>query len=504
MPNWVSNLMVVRPEDAELLKPFLNEDKAESGEGDIRLDFDKIIPMPETVYRGDTGFGGEWHPRDMTLEEYRAKFPLGDWYKWSLNNWGTKWNACNCSWNPPSEDEPYGILSFDTAWSLALPIFDRLHEEKKVNYQLYFVEESHAFFGAIPFTKDTNYPEYLDDPNGEDNPDAIFEIVMGESEFNWLEEDRFETLAFVITELKRVLDSLERIERPARTEDSNGYEFLVIDELYINDLIRLSNAIVDWKQSDKLNFSETVRGLNNYVYPKGSWHRWTASQLVDGTVSSFLAVIRLKEQIQTIRMMSLNTAVGLNEVRCNERLHEIIRYEQLQMLSPEYQVPDSLTIDSTKGKRLLFKQLLNNCSYEGLQYKIEKLIRQGVNDIANLERELQTNPQAERMMGFTHFENSTVNNVIETATAVIELYDDIPNMDKTEFLRLMDVYVRTNLFQLDDENVKRIDKDQLSQLRNLNRRIGVVNVKNMVQTGLVDSRYLTPIAAYIKTEKIGL
>ncbi len=505
MPNWVSNLMVLRPEDAELLKPFLNEDNAETGEGDIRLDFEKIIPMPETVYRGSSGFSETWHPQDMTLEEYKAKFPLGDWYKWSINNWGTKWNACNCSWNPPVEDEPYGILTFDTAWSLALPIFVRLHEEKKVSYQLYFVEESHAFFGAIPFTKDKDYPEYMDDPNGEEHPDTIFEMVLGESEFNWLEEDRFETLAFVITELKRALNAIESVERPEREDGSIAYEFLVIDELYINDLIRLSKAIVDWKQSDKLSFSETVRALNNYVYPKGPWHSWVSGQCWDeDKLSNFLAMTKLREQIQTIRMMALNTSVGLTEARCNERLHEIICYEQLQMLSPAYQVPADLTIDSAKGKRLLFKQLLNNCTYEGLQFKIDKLIRQGVNDVANLERELQTNPHAERQMGFTQFENSTANNVIETATAVIELYADIPNMDKIEFLRLMDVYVRTNLFQLDDENVKRIDKDQLAQLRNLNRRIGVINVKNMIQTGLVDSRYVTPIAAYIKTENLGL
>lgn len=508
MPNWVSSVFILRPEDVEKILPFMNEDDAEKETGDILLDFNKIIPMPDTVYQGASGFGENWHPPECSSEEYRKKYPDGDWYKWSLANWGTKWNACHCSWNPPGEEDAYGILTIETAWSLPIPILETLHEDKKVDFQLYFVEESNAFFGAIPFTDDTTYPEYLDDEEGLKEPDRIFEMVKGESEFNWMQEDRFETLAFVITELKRALNAIESVERPVRPDQKDhsiAYAFLVIDELYIGDLIRLSKAVLDWKQSDKLTFSETVRALNDYVYPKGPWYSWVSGQCWDeDKLSNFLAMTKLREQIQAIRMMALNTSVGLTEARCNERLHEIICYEQLQMLSPVYQVPADLTIDSAKGKRLLFKQLLNNCTYEGLQFKIDKLIRQGVNDVANLERELQTNPHAERQMGFTQFENSTANNVIETATAVIELYDDIPNMDKIEFLRLMDVYVRTNLFQLDDENVKRIDKDQLAQLRNLNRRIGVINVKNMIQTGLVDSRYVTPIAAYIKTEKLGL
>jgi hypothetical protein len=97
-----------------------------------------------------------------------------------------------------------------------------------------------------------------------------------------------------------------------------------------------------------------------------------------------------------------------------------------------------------------------------------------------------------------------VNNIVETAIAVVELYDDIPNMDTIEFLRLMDVYIRTNLFQLDDENVKSISQHQLDDLIKVRQRIGVVSFKNMVQTGLVDNRFVTPVSAYIKTENLGL
>ena len=46
------------------------------------IDFEKLIPMPEDVYRGPLG------QKEMEL------YP-GDknWYDWSIDNWGTKWNA---------------------------------------------------------------------------------------------------------------------------------------------------------------------------------------------------------------------------------------------------------------------------------------------------------------------------------------------------------------------------------------------------------------------------
>ena len=502
MPNWVSNLLVLNRDDAEAILPYLNEDNAEREEGDLRLDFERIIPMPETVYRGNSGVGEAWHPSEMSLAEYKAKYPLGDWYKWSINNWGTKWNACNCSFNPPMEDEPYGILTFDTAWSLPLPVLEALYEFKGVNFQLYFVEESHAFFGAIPFTENKDYPEYMDDPNGENHPDVIFGIVMGEGEFDYLEEDHFEVLEFVITRLKRVHDTLDNLKRPEDALDGTVYTFLQVKEDYITDLIQLTDAVVHWKSGGKQTFSETVRALNNYAYPKGEPYTWTPHMLEPDSISSFVATLRLREQIQKTRMLALNTSVGLNYERCNERLYEILRYEQLQVLSPAYQLPENLTVDSVKGKRLLFKQLLRDYSYEGLQYKIEKLIRQGQNE-ANQRKSNKTNNLGYQQ-GYEGRYSQTVNNIVETAIAVVELYDDIPNMDTIEFLRLMDVYIRTNLFQLDDENVKSISQHQLDDLIKVRQRIGVVSFKNMVQTGLVDNRFVTPVSAYIKTENLGL
>ena len=43
-----------------------------------------------------------------------------DWYDWSCEHWGTKWNAYDCHYDGQNE------LSFSTAWSAASPILQQL------------------------------------------------------------------------------------------------------------------------------------------------------------------------------------------------------------------------------------------------------------------------------------------------------------------------------------------------------------------------------------------
>jgi Api92-like protein with ferredoxin domain len=139
------------------------------GKDEQTLDFNLIIPMPEVVKGtsagGDVDLGieiltgqpipGKSSCLDLlrvqklgitTLEELRSwaekerpnaiqdgekaiaayrETGFYDWYDWSIENWGTKWNSYSLR---IEEDLGDGALSFyfDTAWSFPIPIFKKL------------------------------------------------------------------------------------------------------------------------------------------------------------------------------------------------------------------------------------------------------------------------------------------------------------------------------------------------------------------------------------------
>ncbi len=50
-----------------------------------------------------------------------------DWYKWNIENWGTKWNA----WSNKKEEEAKDSVQFYTAWCAPVPIFEALAKKYK-------------------------------------------------------------------------------------------------------------------------------------------------------------------------------------------------------------------------------------------------------------------------------------------------------------------------------------------------------------------------------------
>lgn len=47
-----------------------------------------------------------------------------DWYEWSINNWGTKWNGYDTVVD-------FGVVEFQTAWSTPVPVFVELSKRLK-------------------------------------------------------------------------------------------------------------------------------------------------------------------------------------------------------------------------------------------------------------------------------------------------------------------------------------------------------------------------------------
>ena len=107
MPNHIYNIVTMKcpHEQAQTILNEVQDDHYGIGS----IDFEKLIPMPDDVYRGPLG--------SKEMKEYPGE---KNWYNWSINHWGTKWPAYGTDELPAVEDS----LVFQTAWS-SVPIVIR-------------------------------------------------------------------------------------------------------------------------------------------------------------------------------------------------------------------------------------------------------------------------------------------------------------------------------------------------------------------------------------------
>ena len=119
MPNWTSNnvLFVGNKKQLKTLKTMLKSE-------DNDFDFNNIIPMPEELkdtVSGSESAKPEW--QKLKSKELKEKFGADDWYNWSINNWGTKWNSVDTE----VEYDDSGLsYRFNTAWDAPRRIAEAL------------------------------------------------------------------------------------------------------------------------------------------------------------------------------------------------------------------------------------------------------------------------------------------------------------------------------------------------------------------------------------------
>ena len=139
MPNHVKNRLVIKgsAEQVKEVKDFLKLNWENPNES-VAIDFNNITPMPKWVYQGNLGKKEE--------EKYGAE---NCWYKWSIKNWGTKWNAYRTS-------EKDNIIEFETAWNGVLELITKLGVIfPNIEFEYLFAEEVNLDVGKYKF-KDTN------------------------------------------------------------------------------------------------------------------------------------------------------------------------------------------------------------------------------------------------------------------------------------------------------------------------------------------------------------
>lgn len=185
MPNW-TYCMLEAPK--AVIEKYLSKDE----DGDLYFDFNKVIPRPDIYQDPDMSEGGdttlclywylsargkispreifirfgnifsndEWYFNDPVMierilrdcnnhsEEYYRRgekyftayksYGYRSWYTWSIDNWGTKWNACET--HVSYDDNDFGVVHFDTAWSYPEPIIDKIFEDNPncvINFSWY-------------------------------------------------------------------------------------------------------------------------------------------------------------------------------------------------------------------------------------------------------------------------------------------------------------------------------------------------------------------------------
>lgn len=246
MPNHVTNLITFdcSADRFEEIAEFLRCKDDILGS----VDFNKLIPMPKSleIECGSRGQEGlklyerflEWNEKndpfgekEEMLTEYIKKveadpeiFELGKryyenlrdhgattWYDWSVDNWGTKWNAYNCV----EVDADSRFLQFDTAWSSVPNILSLLSEEfPEVRMEYKWADENIGYNVGTAIFYDGELQEY-DVPNG--GSKEAYELAA-------------EVLDFDLAEWGYAL-----------TKDGSTYEY-VGENLYVNDTPELSSG----------------------------------------------------------------------------------------------------------------------------------------------------------------------------------------------------------------------------------------------------------------------
>lgn len=129
MPNCCYGTLSIYA-SKELLETILATLQGTNEEEGNPFDFNKVIPMPDYIYRGDIGL----HEQEL--------YGKNNWYDWSIENWGTKWNSCD------TELEG-NVLSFWTAWGPCSPVIRvlaKMFPEAQFEYQ--YEENGMGFCGC--------------------------------------------------------------------------------------------------------------------------------------------------------------------------------------------------------------------------------------------------------------------------------------------------------------------------------------------------------------------
>ena len=133
MPNWCTNIVTIEHKNKTAI------DRVEKAfvKGELCNEF---LPIPEDLHNTSA-------PNNANAEEMKKKYNYRDWYEFQVNEWGTKWDVgLYESGSFEREDRKKIELTFDSAWSPPVGLYNKLMEEG-YNVMAYYYEPGAGYTG---------------------------------------------------------------------------------------------------------------------------------------------------------------------------------------------------------------------------------------------------------------------------------------------------------------------------------------------------------------------
>ena len=157
MPNHTDNRVILSHDDSKMIDDIYNVMNTEGTELCHHL-------IPE--------------PRDDAGE------PTSGWYEWRLDNWGTKWDVYNV--HMTRMDDNTLVMSFDTAWSPPIPVFDKMVD---MGYEINarYLDEGWGYIGE--YTDGDDWSSFEVESVVEDYPELDYEFGISERIAEYQDEE---------------------------------------------------------------------------------------------------------------------------------------------------------------------------------------------------------------------------------------------------------------------------------------------------------------------------
>jgi hypothetical protein len=123
MPNWCSNEVSV------------------SGSQEVIAEILRIAPKGGDVFQMSS-----FIPVPEELEGTNAPQDKPNWYDWSVENWGTKWDMCDVYMSVHPSKAGFSI-SYNTAWAPNTDFWQKFSNLYPVRIDQRYVEEGMSFIG---------------------------------------------------------------------------------------------------------------------------------------------------------------------------------------------------------------------------------------------------------------------------------------------------------------------------------------------------------------------